>query len=241
MVVLLFLSGGGLLRVKKINYTKTIQLIIFCALAAAEIFGIAADNGQNTGMTSLLLWLSLSFSFFFIFLDFNFYSKEEERYAKLVKDLSSDEMTKIGNRYSIDKLIDRYDNLPLPQNFVCVVLTLSNIRAINDQYGRSEGNAAIRRFSVILKMASVGQCFVGRNGGNKFVAMFEDGTEDAVCRFIQRIRSKVDENNADAGNVPMAFEYGIAFHEGDSVKKVTDLIALADRRIGSGEGTRAER
>ena len=129
---------------KKINYTKTIQLIIFCALAAAEIFGIAADNGQNTGMTSLLLWLSLSFSFFFIFLDFNFYSKEEERYAKLVKDLSSDEMTKIGNRYSIDKLIDRYDNLPLPQNFVCVVLTLSNIRAINDQYGRPEGNAAIR-------------------------------------------------------------------------------------------------
>ena len=226
---------------KKINYIKTIQLIVFCALAAAEIFGIAADNGQNTGMTSLLLWLSLSFSFFFIFLDFNFYSKEEERYAKLVKDLSSDEMTKIGNRYSIDKLIDRYDNLPLPPDFGCVVLTLSNIRELNEKYGRPEGNAAIRRFSVILKMASVGRCFVGRNGGNKFVAMFEDGTEDTIRDFIQRISGKIDENNADAGNIPMTFEYGAAFHEGDSVKEVTDLIALADRRIGSGEGIRAAR
>ncbi|MGI6055517.1 MAG: diguanylate cyclase domain-containing protein [Bilifractor sp.] len=217
---------------KKMNFVKTIQLLVFGILAAVVIFEVIVDNGRNVRLISFLLWLSLALSFFFIFLDFNFYAKEEESYEKLVKNLSSDQMTKIGNRYSIDKLIDKYDNLPLPENFGCVVLTLSNIREINEKYGRQEGNAAIRRFSLILKMASVGHCFVGRNGGNKFVAMFENGSEEMIRHFLDRIRDKVNANNADSGNTPMKFEYGIAFREGEAAKEVTDLISLADKRVG---------
>lgn len=220
------------IHMKKMNLVKTIQLLVFGILAAVVIIAVVADNGRNVRVVSLLLWLSLALSFFFIFLDFSFYAREEEAYAKLLQNLSSDQMTKIGNRYSIDKLIDKYDNLPLPSDFGCVVLTLSNIREINEKYGRQEGNAAIRRFSLILKMASVGHCFVGRNGGNKFVAMFENGSEEMISHFLERIRDKVDANNADSSNPPMKFEYGIAFHEGGEVREVTDLISLADRRVG---------
>ncbi|MGN0363835.1 MAG: diguanylate cyclase [Bilifractor sp.] len=219
---------------KKMNFIKTLQLLIFSALAVAVIYVVVVENGTNTRMTSMLLWLSLSLSFFFIFLDFSFYTKMDEMYAKLIKDMRSDEMTKIGNRYSIDKLIDKYTNLPLPKNFGCVVLTLSNIREINEQYGRQEGNATIRRFSLILKMASVGHCFVGRNGGNKFVAMFEEGSEDRILHFMHRVQEKVDANNASEGIAPMQYDFGVAFHEDDSVKEVTELIALADKRVGTG-------
>jgi diguanylate cyclase (GGDEF)-like protein len=217
---------------KKMDLMKTIQLIVFAILAVVAIIVVVANNGRNIRLANILLWITLALSFFFIFLDFNFYSREDEKYDKLIKDISSDEMTKIGNRYSIDKLIDKYVNLPLPANFGCVVLTLSNIRGINEEYGREEGNASIRRFSLILKMASVGHCFVGRNGGNKFVAMFEEGSEDSIRHFINRIAEKVSENNADSSNTPLEFEYGIAFHEGSDVKEVTDLISLADQRVG---------
>ncbi|MGI6110659.1 MAG: diguanylate cyclase domain-containing protein [Bilifractor sp.] len=216
---------------KKMELMKTIQLIVFGILAAAAIVVVVADNGRNLRLANILLWISLALSFFFIFLDFNFYDREEKKYDKLVRDFNSDSMTKVGNRYSIDKLIDKYMNEPLPADFGCVVLTISNIREINEAGGREEGNAAIRRFSLILKMASVGHCFIGRNGGNKFVAMFENGSEESIRHFISRITQKVSEYNADSSNTPLAFEYGIAFHE-DGVNQVTDMISLADQRVG---------
>ena len=216
---------------KKMELMKTIQLIIFGILAVVAIIVVVAGNGRNIRLANILLWISLALSFFFIFLDFNFYDREEKKYDKLVRDFNSDSMTKVGNRYSIDKLIDKYMNEPLPADFGCVVLTISNIREINEAGGREEGNAAIRRFSLILKMASVGHCFIGRNGGNKFVAMFENGSEESIRHFISRITQKVDENNADSSNTRLAFEYGIAFHE-DGGNQVTDMISLADQRVG---------
>ena len=216
---------------KKMELMKTIQLIIFGILAVVAIVVVVAGNGRNIRLANILLWISLALSFFFIFLDFNFYDREEKKYDKLVRDFNSDSMTKVGNRYSIDKLIDKYMNEPLPADFGCVVLTISNIREINETGGREEGNAAIRRFSLILKMASVGHCFIGRNGGNKFVAMFETGSEESIRHFISRITQKVNENNADSSNTKLAFEYGIAFHE-DGVYQVTDMISLADQRVG---------
>jgi len=216
---------------KKMELMKTIQLIIFGILAVVAIVVVVAGNGRNIRLANILLWISLALSFFFIFLDFNFYDREEKKYDKLVRDFNSDSMTKVGNRYSIDKLIDKYMNEPLPADFGCVVLTISNIREINETGGREEGNAAIRRFSLILKMASVGHCFIGRNGGNKFVAMFENGSEESIRHFISRITQKVNENNADSSNTKLAFEYGIAFHE-DGVYQVTDMISLADQRVG---------
>ena len=62
--------------------------------------------------------------------------------------------------------------------------------------------------------------------------MFENGSEETIRHFLDRIRDKVDANNADSGNTPMKFEYGIAFHEGKAAKEVTDLISLADKRVG---------
>ena len=64
------------------------------------------------------------------------------------------------------------------------------------------------------------------------MAMFENGSEEMISHFLERIRDKVDANNADSSNPPMKFEYGIAFHEGGEVREVTDLISLADRRVG---------
>ena len=216
---------------KKMELMKTIQLIVFGILAVVAIVVVVAGNGRNIRLANILLWISLALSFFFIFLDFNFYDGEEKKYQKLVRDFNSDSMTKVGNRYSIDKMIDKYSDRPLPADFGCVVLTLSNIREINEESGREEGNAAIRHFSLILKMAAVGHCFIGRNGGDKFVAVFEEGSEESIRHFISRITQKVNENNADSSNTPLAFDYGIAFHE-DGVQQVTDMISLADQRVG---------
>ena len=76
-------------------------------------------------------------------------------------------------------------------------------------------------------------CFVARNGGNKFLALFEDCTDEKIAVFLGSVDQKVNANNSSSGSFPIEYQYGIAFHEDteNKPKTITDLIALADRRI----------
>ena len=108
---------------------------------------------------------------------------------------------------------------------------LTNLYDINKQFGHAQGNALIREFSTILQTTAVDLCFVGRNGGNKFMALFENGSTDKILFLISRIKQKVDVYNDLNPNCRIDYLYGIAFNEGDSVKTITDLISLANKRI----------
>ena len=70
---------------------------------------------------------------------------------------------------------------------------------------------------------------MGRNGGNKFLAVFEESTPEQADKFLQRIRQKVEVYNAGSPEKTIEYAYGVAFDE--TVKDITELIALANRRI----------
>lgn len=79
-------------------------------------------------------------------------------------------------------------------------------------------------------------CFVGRNGGNKFLALFEDGNTYKMDSFLKKLDQKIQLYNQDpASSLLIEYRYGIAFHEGEEVKTITDLIALSNRRISREE------
>ena len=89
---------------------------------------------------------------------------------------------------------------------------------------------AIRDFSNILRLSSDELCFVGRNGGNKFLAIFEQCTEEDMQKFLDRIALRVTNHNRDVVNSPLEYSYGRAFRE-KNAKTITELISLANSRI----------
>ena len=224
---------------KKFDRLKTIQLIVFVLLTVAcmlivffnkNLFHmIAAQN--DVRLMCIMLWLALGISFLFIFLDFSLFASFKHDYRELDYAVHSDPVAGIANRYSSDVLIEPYLDKPLPENMGCIMLELSNIKEINDLYGHVQGNKLIRDFSNILKLTSVDLCFVARNGGNKFLALFEQGTEEKIEVFLSRVDQKVQSNNSSPEGYPIRYRYGIAFHEGASAKTITELIALSNRRI----------
>ena len=133
-------------------------------------------------------------------------------------------------RLERDGIIDRYADKPVPKGVGCVMLELTNIRYINGRFGHAQGNVAIRDFSNILKMSSVSLCFVGRNGGNKFLAVFEESDRQQIDRFLERIDQKIEVYNAKNSGKPLDYACGIAFDEPEEMT-ITQLVALADRRI----------
>lgn len=224
---------------KKLDIAKTIQLIVFIIVALVcavlillnpELYHmIAADS--RVRLICGLLWLVLFISFLFIFLDFSLLSSWKKDFRELNYAVHSDPVAGIANRFSCDAIIEKYLDQPLPENMGCVMFDLTNISEINKDYGHIQGNILIRDFSNILRMTSLNLCFVGRNGGNKFIALFEDTDRKRIDMFLSRVEQKVAEHNAIANAYPIKYQYGIAFHDGVAAPTVTDLIALSFKRI----------
>lgn len=112
----------------------------------------------------------------------------------------------------------------------CVTLELTSLGEINAARGHSGGDAAIRDFSEILIGAANGVCFTGRNGGNKFVAIFRDCTDKRLEGFLSRIAAGVEAYNQSHPDAVLRYSSGTAFREGEAISSVTELVALSDHR-----------
>ena len=224
---------------KRYNIFKTVQLVLFIVLAVIclsavlinpEVFHLVANDGSFR-LICILLWVVLALSFVGIFLDFTYMSSYKRDFSELDFAVHSDPVSGIANRYSCDALIEQYLDKPLDPNIGCIMFELTNLAEINKVYGHTQGNAMIREFSTILQTTAVELCFVGRNGGNKFLALFEKGSLEKILFFLTRVKQKVDLHNEMNPNCRMDYLYGIAFNEGDAVHTITELIALSNRRI----------
>lgn len=219
---------------------KTVQLILYIILAGCCLYVILTDSklyhlvGSDPSIRILciFLWLTLGLSFLFIYRDFMFFSSYKKNYRELDYAVHSDPLSGLANRFSCDVMIEKYLDKPLPEDIGCVMFDLTNIYKINQLYGHIQGNRLIKEFSNILKGASIDLCFVGRNGGNKFLAIFEDATEENIYIFLEKVKDRVQSyNQASSNRLFIEYKYGIAFHEGEDIKMITDLIALSNKRI----------
>lgn len=224
---------------KKFDIFKTIQLVIFILLAGIGLYIIFTDQelyqliAQNPHIRAIctLLWAVCGLSFFFIFLDFSLFSSLKRDYKELNYAVSSDPIAGIANRYSCDAVIEKYLDKPLPSDLGSVMFELTNIVEINQKHGHLQGNTLIREFSGILQTASMNIAFVGRNGGNKFLAIIESCSQEKLDTFLKGVSDRVERHNNNREQLPITFQYGVAFHEAPEIDSVTKLIALSNKRI----------
>lgn len=178
-----------------------------------------------------LLWVIFGLSFVFIYIDFKYFFTYQKEYLEMNYAIHSDPLSGIANRYSCDMLIEKYLDKPLPKDMGCIMFELTNLTEINKAYGHLEGNHVIKQYSDMLGSCANEQCFVGRNGGNKFIALFEATTEEEMIDFIKRVDAKVKAHNNTSQSIPVHYRFGAAFHENNEVTTITELIALSNRRI----------
>ena len=223
---------------KRFDRIKTIQLLLLIAITAAslvvilrnsELYALIASN-MAAKTISVMLWLTLGLSFLFLLYDFSSYADMRRENSELDNAVYSDALTGIANRYSVDAYIGQFLGKPLPEDMGVVTLEMTNLSEINKAHGHSGGDMAIQAFASILQTAAGRACFIGRNGGNKFVAIFRDCTETRLERFLDSVESLTDERNTSYEDAPIKYSAGTAFNEGEDVKTVTELVALSDKR-----------
>lgn len=223
---------------KKFNTFKIVQLILLIILTAVSLYMLMQPEVKqyifdSTPATVLfiIVWAVLLVTFVFLLIDFSLISSMKMNYQNLYDVAYSDPLSGIPNRFSCDTIIEKYYDKKLPDDIACVTIDLSNLPEINTLYDHRTGNKVLKDFSGILSTAAVSLCFVGRNGGNKFLAIFENCTDEKLNTFLDRVTDRVDQYNQASDSISMEYRIGKAMNRDEHLEQITKLISLANSRI----------
>ena len=113
---------------------------------------------------------------------------------------------------------------------VCLLyIDLDSLKYINDSFGHAAGDTAITHFSSILTETFRDSDVVGRMGGDEFVVMMIDATEDDLAGMRVRLQNNVDAYNLQALNgYALAFSLGVIRVDMNSTVTMEALLSEAD-------------
>ncbi len=223
---------------KQFHTSKKVQLVILIVLTLISLFALLQPDVKQFVFSTfsatvlfLMIWAVLLVNFIFLLIDFNMISSMKLDYHDLYDVAYADQISGLPNRFSCDTLIEKYYDQDLPADVGCVMIDLSNLTKVNQQYDRRTGNQMLKDFSDILTASAVSLCFVGRNGGNKFLAIFENCTEEKLQIFLSRIEQKVQDHNNQPESIAIEYATGAALNMKEHFNQIDHLISLANKRI----------
>lgn len=142
-----------------------------------------------------------------------------------------DPLTQIDNRASCERLIARLENDPTPGNLAVFMFDMNDLKLTNDFLGHQGGDRTICAFGHILKAAAKDR-FIGRFGGDEFLAIFEPGDETSAQAFLNEVRREVDRYNEVRTNRLERIQYAAGYViESAAEKDIEDIIHEADNRM----------
>lgn len=102
------------------------------------------------------------------------------RYAAQNRILQSkvylDEATGLPNKNKCEEILNASESFSEEESIAICVFDLNNLRNINNNLGHDKGDEYIRSFAIQLRIAVADEYFVGRDGGDEFIAVLKNVT-----------------------------------------------------------------
>jgi diguanylate cyclase (GGDEF)-like protein len=152
------------------------------------------------------------------------------RNARL-EDLSfKDALTDVYNRryfmVRIEEEWKRHSRFAEPVSLV--LLDLDHFKEINDRFGHSAGDEALREVARLLTKHSRNVTIVTRYGGDEFAVLLVNTPKAGAVTYAQRIREVIEQRQFSHGTVTVSL--GVASLPEDVVNS-DDLVVAADKAM----------
>lgn len=112
-------------------------------------------------------------------------------------------------------------------HYTITIIDIDNFKAINDSYGHLDGDKAIKTISSVLLGTVRSSDYVIRYGGDEFLIIFKDCTEETARDIMQRVEDKLKK--IDTLDFEVTISYGV--HEVVSRKDILEAIRKADKQM----------
>jgi diguanylate cyclase (GGDEF)-like protein len=150
---------------------------------------------------------------------------------------ATDALTGLPNRRAIQDTLKRMlaHSGRTMSPLTALLIDLDHFKQINDTYGHDQGDAALAAVGDVLSSHVRASDFVGRNGGEEFIALLPDTNAAGALVLTERLRAAVAAIELPGVNRAITASFGVATypdHAGDSEA----LLRLADRALYAAKG-----
>ena len=140
-----------------------------------------------------------------------------------------DLQTGLPNKSKCEEMLHDYEYISEPVGFV--MFDLNNLKRTNDTYGHAVGDQLITNFARLLRNAIPSKDFVGRYGGDEFIAIITRTTKQEILLIMEEVHSTVKHFNENIHKVEVSYAYGYAFSEDYSECTMKTLFNKADKHM----------
>ena len=113
----------------------------------------------------------------------------------------------------------------------CIMFDLNNLKKVNDILGHSVGDQLILNFARLLRNAVPSNDFVGRYGGDEFIAVIYNTTKDEVTDILRQLDKEISEFNELGKAFKISYAHGCAFSSDYENCTLRTLFDKADKNM----------
>jgi diguanylate cyclase (GGDEF)-like protein len=177
---------------------------------------IKVERIKDARRITIILIISLfliSLAFFITFIEYHQKKKTE---AILYKTSITDNLTQLFNRGHI---LNIFENTLSPEAAI-LILDIDNFKNINDTYGHTVGDDVLKEIASILKSTIREGDAVGRYGGEEFLIVFHEISQETLLTIAETIRKNIETMHWDYPDLKTTASIGVTTCFSNDTKEI---------------------
>jgi diguanylate cyclase (GGDEF)-like protein len=154
-------------------------------------------------------------------------------YKQALNTALRDDLTGLGNRASYEKSLQREIDLAQRQqsDLSLIILDIDNFKAINDAYGHSSGDRALKTLAETISQTMRRSDMAFRFGGEEFVLLLSNTNLEAAAIVAERLRLAVAETLCHDGKRGFGFTISLGIAQLNAGEHGYHLFERADMAL----------
>ena len=177
----------------------------------------------------LITSVIISIIFLIIFKKVIFQIKNIE--TKAIDYASKDILTGLYNRRYLDTFNHHKHLIGEHQNFVVAFLDIDYFKMVNDTYGHDMGDAVLKEFAILLKSLSRTEDIVCRYGGEEFLIIVYNISQEKAIEKFNKIRLAVENKSIEFESNTINITTSIGIDIGKVDDTLESIITNADKAL----------
>jgi len=221
---------------KKFNHRKYLPFLMFIGLGLINLgtFFDMISNIIDRKFVNLIPICFTAGAIIFVLYIILWSNYMVEIISNLNESAHNDPMTGLYNRMGFEKVFER--KIATQESFYIMVFDLDKTKLINDKFGHLKGDQYIISAARIIKNEMGENGFVGRTGGDEFVALVENMTEEKIEDMKFFIKKHVS-HIFNKQNTQISIGYSKYKEDGETFE---ELLSFADKKMYEDKEKRKE-
>ena len=126
-----------------------------------------------------------------------------------------DPLTGLNNRHFLDAYMDKLISRAKRRNtpISMLITDIDKFKSVNDTYGHDAGDEALKEFAQRLRNTVRGADLACRFGGEEFIVLMPDTTQEMAMQVAERLRQSIEEKpfdiSGDGNLLPVTTSVGV--------------------------------